>query len=313
MGYESDRIRMKKLSEARRNGDISEELAHVLQTNVILAEQYEAAAAALLAIQAEDVGWSPLNSFTQAHDGFAIRHLHEIYDKAKLQTQGNPLLKQGFTLRSSWVWGRGLDFISEKETHKKPRYEKLIDKNFRTLFSQEAFILNERSLFNAGNLFMAYRRSTNTAFPIPFKEITSFASNPDNASDVRYYQRSYRKIDPKTGRQESDSTVEWYPVWETVDSGDGLYAIINDKPVISDVVVIDVRVNRDPDAIWGVPDVLPAMPYAWAHSEYLRDGSKLLKALSTIAWKVVSKSKANAQNAGAKMADPRSGSVAPRT
>lgn len=290
------------MRESRENDGLSDDMRHLLQTNEILKENYEAAAAALLAIRAEDEGWAPLRSLEQP-GGFALTHMHQIYEKAKLQTAGNPLLKQGFTLRASWVWGRGIELVGED--HKKPRFKKLMDKNYRVLFSQDAFTTMERALFNAGNLFMAYRRSTNTAFPIPFGEITQFASNPDRIADVWYYQRSYNKVNPVTGRPDTQETVEWYPVWETVNGDIPLRTTISDQPVVPDVVIVDVRVNRDEDTVWGVPDVLPAMPYAWAHSEYLRDGSKLLKALSTIAWKVVSKSKGNAATAGAKMADVR--------
>jgi hypothetical protein len=109
---------------------------------------------------------------------------------------------------------------------------------------------------------------------------------------VWYYQRTHhRRSTRPTNQPESERIVEWYPVAETQVQGSDCSKQITNQPVNPHIVVIDVRVNRDEDEVWGVPDVLPAMPFAWAHSEYLRDGSKLLKALSTIAWKVVSKSR----------------------
>lgn len=278
-----------------------EKLESQIGDNEILRESYEAAAAAVLSIQADDVGWAPLNAMRE-HDGFAIHHLHEIYKKAKIQTKGSPLLKQGFTLRSSYVWGRGLEIVGEIP----PRFQKKIDRNYNVLFSQQAFMGNERALFNAGQHFLFYDKRTDTAYPVSFMEITNFASNPVWAADVWYYQRTYLPLNPQTNMPEVQPIIEWYPVAETQEtSGKPLLKEIMNQPVNPHVVVIDVRVNRDEDEVWGTPDCLPAMPYAWAHAEYIRDSSLLLKALSTIAWKVVSKSKGNSAAAAVKVAGNR--------
>jgi hypothetical protein len=233
-----------------------------------------------------------------------MHHLHEIHEKSKLQTKTNPLLKRGLSLRTSYVWGRGIKWDGDL----KPRHQALIEKNESVLFSQSGFAALERSLYTAGNVFMAVRRKDNKVFQIPFREITNFASDKDLNTEVKYFQRTWHPVDEATGAPATQPVVEWYPVWETVRDADRENPVanqINGKKVNAGIVVIDVRVNRDADEIWGVPDVLPAMPYAWAHAEYLKDGSKLLKALSTIAWKVVSKSKGNATNAGAKVAEIR--------
>lgn len=271
-------------------------MASILAENEILRESYEAAAAAILSLQVDDVGWAPLNAMKE-HDGFAIHHLHEIYRQAKLQTKGNPLLKRGFTLRCSYVWGRGIDIVGNVP----PRFQAKIDKNYDVLFSQSAFITNERALFNAGHFFLAYDKGKDLAYPISFAEITNFASNPDRPTDVWYYQWTHHPVDPATNLPVKEAVVEWLPVAETQSKGPLLPQITN-QSVNRNIVIIDVRVNRDEDEVWGVPDVLPAMAFAWAHAEYLRDGSKLLKALSTIAWKVVSKSKGNSTAAAVKMA-----------
>jgi hypothetical protein len=281
--------------------DLVTEVERLTAGSEFLRESYEAAAAAILAIQSEDEGWSVINQMRE-HDGFAIHHLKEIYRKAKLQTKGNPLLKRGFTLRCSYVWGRGIEIVGNVP----PRFQAKIDKNWDVLFTQSAFIANERSLYTSGHFLLAYDKRKDIAYPLSFNEITNFASNPDRHSDVWYYQRTYTRIDPATNQPASQPTIEWYPVAETQAKG-GLQKEITSQPVNPHIVIIDMRVNRDEDEVWGVPDVLPAMPFAWAHSEYLRDGSKLLKALSTIAWKVVSKSKGNATAAAVKMAGAKGG------
>src|SRR5690606_6967356 len=84
-----------------------------------------------------------------------------------------------------------------------------------------------------------------------------------------------------------------------------LRASIGGDPVVKNTVIIDAKFNQSVGQVWGVPDCLSAMPYAWAHAEYIRDASKLLKALSMIAWKVVARTKKNSVNAGARMSAPK--------
>lgn len=279
------------------------EIDKALADDERLNESYQQMAAALMAMKADEEGWIPLTRLND-DDGFGLEAIQDISEAAELQTTGNPLLKRGLTLRTANVWGRGMTV--EGTISQRVKDIMGTPANQSTLFSAEAFERNERAVFTSGNLIMAYRRSTRTFFPIPLGEITNSASNPDLTQDVWYYQRTYSKISLSTGEPDTDPTVEWYPVLEKFEQGVGkLRTTIASKRVDADVIVIDQKVNTRIGGVWGVPDCLPAMPYAWAHAEYLRDGSKLLKALATIAWKVTNKSKAGAQSAGVKMANVR--------
>lgn len=293
------------------------EIEHLIEDNPILAENYAAAAATLLSLRMEDAGWAPINRM-ERNDGFELESIKDIAKHAEFQATGNPLLKRGFTLRRDNVFGRGVTFQEADKAKISERIQGILDKpgNQNVLFVESAFEKNERAAFIAGNLFMAYRKSTETFFPILLSEISNYASNPDLSTDVWYYQRSYTKINEASNQPETKPTVEWYPVlerWEERAKRPLLTTIAN-SPVVDDIVIIDFKVNLSSEHIWGVPDCLPAMPYAWAHSEYIRDASKLLKSLATIAWKIVSRSKANAVNASAKMALPKqAGSTATTT
>jgi len=271
----------------------------------VLQQSFEEAAAGLLSLRYEDEGWSAVGR-TQETDGFSLKSIKDIAEYAELQTTGNPLLKRGLTLRTSNVFARGLKI----EGTIAPRYDAIIIKpiNQRSCFNQEAFSRNERELYNKGNLIMAYRKSTKTFFPIPFKEITNSASNPDLTDDVYYYQRTWTEVDLVTGKPNNEPTVKWYPVLERAEMpGYRDVDVISDVQVDLDVVVVDIKVNTSIGNLWGVPDVLPALGYAWAHAEYIRDASKLLKALSAIAWKVMGRSKAQTQNASTRIANSRGG------
>lgn len=285
------------------------ELNELLEGNELLAENYAAAAAAILSMKAEDVGWLPINRIDR-EDGFTLEALKEIAEYAELQATGNPLLKRGFTLRRDNVFGKGIQFETAKDEPKiSERIKGVLERpaNQNALFSRDAFSRNERAAYTAGNLFMAYRDSTDTFFPIPLEEISNFASNPDVAGEVWYYERTYTEIDQRTMQPKTAPTVEWYPVLERWEERGKkpLRKTIAGHKVVPDVRVVDFKVNTVIGRVWGVPDVLPAMPYAWAHAEYIRDASKLLKALSTIAWKIVSRSKGNAINASAQVAAPK--------
>jgi len=282
----------------------SNSLEEFITQSDIMMESYADAAASLLSLRAEDVGWIPLNRLDK-EDGFELEALQEIAQHAELQATGNPLLKRGFTLRRDNVFGRGVSF----EGKIPPRFKEILEDpdNYEVLFSEGAFERNERSAFICGNLLMCYDTEDNTFFPIAFDEVSNFASDPNQKSKVHYYERSYVKIDPVTNRPQSEPTVEWYPVlerWEKRGTKPLLTTIAN-HPVIGTKLIIDFKVNTVNGHVWGVPDCLPAMPYAWAHAEYIRDASKVLKALATIIWKVVAKSKANTLNAAAKIAKPK--------
>lgn len=287
-------------------------IEEVLRENEVLSENYAAAAAAILQMRVDEEGWLPITRVNEK-DGFSLTSVQDIAEFAELQTTGNPLLRRGLGLRTEYVFGKGVKFDGKVP----PRVAVIRDKamNQSLLFTQQGFDENSRALFTAGNLFMAYRISTKSFFPIPFAQISNSASNPDLDQDVWYYQRTYNPTDIATGKPSAEPKKVWYPVLEKWEEGKAkLRKSIASEDVDSDVVIIDLKVNKAIGQVWGVPDCLPAIPYAWAHAEYLRDGSKLLKALATIAWKVVSKTKNNATVAGVKMSDPkRAGSTASMT
>lgn len=317
---------MAKLAGSYRRNDRITELESLIESNPILAENYHAASAALLSLRSEDAGWAPLNAIN-GDDGFTLENLHDLSQHAELQVTGQPLLAAGLRLLRNNVFSKGVKF--EKASGKgdiAARVTGIMEHpvNYECLHSSDAHARLTRALYTTGNLFIAYNRTTQRFFPIPFDQITNNASDPDIAQDVWYYQRSYTKIDIQTGMPEMTPTVVWYPVLEHFeDAADGrsnveLLTTIGDSKgnnrVDPNIIIIDLKVNTSLGKVWGVPDVLPALPYAWAHSEYIRDASKLLKALSTIAWKVVAKSKGNAQNAAVKSAAPKQmGSTATMT
>lgn len=255
-------------------------------------EGWAEAGTAILRMRQEDKGWYLLNRINHNDDGFSLEITKEIAKEASIQAAGNPLLRRGFTLRHGNVFGKSVHI----EGDVKPRVRRKMDTNaaYRTLFSAEAYETNERTLFETGNLFIALNRVTGAIFRVPLTEITDYARNPEDRSDVWYFQRTYDKlVDGPT--QQTREVTEWYPVLEHWEDSPRVLTTIGGAPVNQDIVLVDLRVNRPTDSIWGIADVFSAMSYAWGYSEYLRDAGEMLKAFNTIAWKIVGKGRKTAQ------------------
>ena len=285
------------------------ELRYQLQE---LQESWDEAAGAILRLRTEDEGWSILGQ-VKKDDGFSLQVLKEVAKKSEIQSTGNPLLKRAFELRYNPIFSRGFQLQVEDGAAIKPRYQKKLDNTTVNdlLFTEEGQEALERTCFNAGNLFVIYNRVTGDMQRVPFEQITNRAVDPDVTSRTAYYQWSHTR----TGFDgKSENIIEWVPVVEWKKENKDTIDEIAKAPVNHDLVIVDMRVNAPSTGHWGIPDVFPALPYAWAYSEYIRDASSLLKALNMIAWKVVGKSKAQAQTAGVALAGQRkSGGVAAMT
>lgn len=264
-----------------------------------LQESWDEAAGSLLRMRTEDAGWDILGQVKE-RDGFSLKVLKEIAKKAEIQGVGNPLLKSAFELRFNPIFSRGFEIQGDI----KPRYKRKLENQSvkETLFTEGGYDALERTCFNAGNLFLLYNKTNGDIQRIPFEQITNRAVDPDMESRTAYYMWSHARYD-FDGK--SKVVNEWVPVVEWSLAGKDDVDVIKKHPVNHDYIIIDLRVNVPTTGHWGIPDVFPALPYAWAYSEYIRDASSLLKAHNTIAWRVVGKSKPQAQAAGVSLAGQR--------
>ena len=284
------------------SNDFSVELQAQIAENELLRESYSAMAASLL--QFEDQGWNALGS-VDLSDGFKLTEIQKAADHIREVSEANPLLKRGVGLRTSYIFGRGVSFAPQP-----PRIQAKIDdpQNQDVLFSPEAQVTNERSNFTDGQFFVLGNVSTKLFQRIPFNEITGIVTDPDDSEQIRYYRRSWTRYE-----QELNSTTpkavnmhRWYPT-DTYTPAGGRYATtIQSQPVDAGYRMFACRVNRRAGQQWGVPDAFPALPWAHAYNDYLKDGARMLKALSMFAWQLKSKTKAGAVNAAASIATTNS-------
>ena len=277
--------------------NISEELNAMIAENEILRESYSSMATAVLAF--DDKGWNTVGGAT---DGFTLEELQDAAARIRETSEGNPLLKRGCGLRTSYVFGRGVSFSDQP-----PRVQKFINspRNQEVLFSPEAQVINERSHFTDGQFFLLANVATKEFQRIPFNEITAVVTAPDDSEMVRYYRRTWtrREQELSSGAAKETQLNIWYPA-DTYTPQGSYVASIQGQRVDRSFVMFASRVNLRAGKVWGVPDALPAVPWAYAYNEYLKDGSRMLKALSMFAWKLKTKTSAGANNAAASIATP---------
>lgn len=287
--------------------DFNEELQAQIAENEFLRESYSSMAQAILAF--DDSGWNTANA-SGSGDGFALQELQDAAKRIREQTEGNPLLKRGCGLRTSYIFGRGVSFADQP-----PRIQKYIQdpRNQEVLFSPEAQTVNERANFTDGQFFLLANVATKQFQRIPFAEITAVVTDPDDAERVRYLRRTWTNKVQELSSGAAKETIKqvWYPVDTYVPDNGRFVASIQGNPVDVGFRMFNFHVNRRSGQVWGVPDAFPALPWAHAYNEYLKDGSRMLKALSMFAWQLKSKTKGGVTNAAAAIATPKTaGSVA---
>lgn len=279
--------------------DFIKQFEAMTSENELLRESYANMAQAIIAF--DDDGWNPLGTHF-GRDGFTLSELRVSASKIREVTEGNPLLKRGSAMRTSYIFGRGVSYGDQP-----PRIRRLIEnaQNQDVLFSSEAQLINERSHFTDGQFFILGDVKTKELQRIPFDEITGAVTDPDDSERIRYIRRTWNRTDVNfpTGLESSAAKDVWYPV-DTYKPNGRFAATIQNQPVDTSKVMFYSRVNRRSGRIWGVPDALPALPWAHAYNEYLKDGSRLLKSLAMFAWQLRSKTKAGANAAAASIATP---------
>lgn len=286
---------------------ITEQFSAIAQENEVLKESYASMAQAML--EFEDRGWKLAGSY-ENEVGFTLDQLHKAAATIRENSEGNPLLKRGCGLRTSYIFGRGVEFGELS-----PRFQRAVDlpQNQDVLFSPEAQVINERSHFTDGQFFVLGNVSTKSFMRVPFSQITGVVTNPDDSEDVWYYRRTWTRTAQELGGVKSKATEMnvWYPADTYEPASSRFVARIQDQPVDTKFRLFASRVNRRAGNVWGLPDAFPALPWAHAYNEYLKDGSRMLKALSMFAWQLKSKTKSGANVAAAAIATPpSSGSTA---
>lgn len=240
----------------------------------------------------DDIGWKPLGQ-DMGGDELDKGTLEETSDLLRAMVTINPLVKRGVAVRTSYIWGKGIQFEGVEETH--DVFTNPLNKRF--LFSSEALAENERALATDGNFFVLAkgqirgRRSATSMAPrairIPFKQITAHVCNPENPEEVWFYRREWTET-TNTGEANGDvkRKVAWYPsdLYEEP-RGKRRPQTIQKVKIDWSGVLIDHCVNKQVGWRWGIPDAMSVIFWAKSHKEFLEDQARLVKAYSRFAFK----------------------------
>jgi hypothetical protein len=279
-------------------------------SNVDLSESF-----ADLTLAAEDLGWRRL--VAESVWEFSRAGITHIVAISRVMTVKNPLIKRGLNIRSSYVWGQGVQIAARAtgrghagEQDVNAVIQQFLDDpaNRRSFTGHQARLELEQTLGTDGNVYVALYTKPTTgrvqARTILFDQITEVISNPEDASEPWYYRRQWNEevLDVSSGyvtsrpRHALHPAVGYRPKTRPPRMGD--------VPVMWDAPVAHVKVNGLRGSHFGIPDAYAACDWARAYKEFLEDWSRLCRALSRIAWKATTPGRASSRVAAAIAAPP---------
>ena len=268
----------------------------------------------------EDEGWINLfGAADTAVKGFTLDDVKKTTKYLEKQTKiYGDLLGRGLRLKNNHVFGRGFTFEATGGRGKiQPRFEAIMDDphNKEILFSPTALKEINRIIFTAGNVFLMFNRKTKQWSRLAVDvNIENYISFDDDPSRVKYYLRSWVKLNNLVRDGKPETQLEWVPT-SSYDATKPKYPPSIEYAgkavrVNTDAVIVDKRYNRDNGEAWGVPDAFAAAAPAHIYATAMKDGAMLQHALSAIAFVVKSKTETAAKTAGAKLQKDRVGQAA---
>lgn len=288
---------------------LQERLNEAESHNEILQESLVDAKLAL-----EDRGWERIGSLTGL-DEFDKTYLNTAARRCRAAAVINPLIGRAINLRIAYVWGSGVEITARASQDAGGQDINAVIQGFlddplnRAAFtSGQAREENERALATDGNVFLVLVTSPLTGRvqvrSVPFTQVDDIVRNPDDADDVWFIRRTAttnRIINTPTGIGTSPETqIVYHPTVtyrprqrpKTLDG----HEIRWDQPIVH------VAVNRLDGWRYGIGDVYPAIAWGRGYAEFLQDWAKLVKALSSIAFKATAKNSRGAAQVRGRLA-----------
>jgi hypothetical protein len=267
---------------------------------------------AQLQLAAEDIGWQRALAIGERE--FTREGLRQISAICRLFAIKSPLIKRGLSLRTSYVFGQGLEISARANGRKRSEQDvnaviqKFLDDsgNRRAMFSTEAQHRLERALGTDGNVFLSlWTRPASGRVQVrvlPWDEIVDVVRNPDDSSEPWFYHRRWTEV--QIGADATEMPKQ---------QREALYPALSYRPksrpktvagieVRWDAPVRHVKVNDLDGWRFGLPDAYAAMDWARAYKEFLEDWAKLVKALSRYAWRTTASGSKQAAQIRTKLA-----------
>lgn len=262
----------------------------------------------------EDRGWDLM--IGQAEQDMTPDGRRRISDLCEVMTIANPLIKRGFRLRHSYVWGAGHTISVEtskadKDGAVNAAVQRVLDdpRNAASLRSEDAVEQLERWLYTHGAIVLLLHTEDDGAVVVRQEDpdhIVDHITDPEDAKTVWYWKRQYQTRNlRKDGTAGAVKTVTvWHPDVDYSPAGDDRLETIGRHGVRWDQPLLIRSVNTPARAgwTWGIPDAYAAVPWARMSKEFLEAWFVLMKALSRYAWRTQSKSRTAARTIAAREA-----------
>ena len=251
-----------------------------------------------VSLMLDNKGWSTLNDIE--FSGMNLFDLKKASEQIREMAVGNPLIKRGYKLRSSYVWSRGFNL---PKLSSRVRNKLSSPVNERALFSHMAYEEMELAAYTDGNVFVLGRVSDQQFMRVPLNEITGVMTDPDNNEVIWAIRRTWNRM---FSNGTSENISRWYytdsypadaPKSRNLKSSTG-----SNDSVDLNYVMFHQAFNSQIGWTFGVPDALSVLAWARLYREYLENGSIMTKALAQFAYKVSARSRSGVTNAAAKIA-----------
>ena len=255
--------------------------------------------------QLDSIGWKEIGSAYTQSGGPSIDDIRNLTERLREMAATNPLHVRGAQLRFSYIFGEGLEFSNVK-----PAARAIMNNpyNKETMFSVTAYENNSLATFTDGNLIVIYDKEDKLFTAVPLEEISGVVLDPNDDSKIRYLKRSRTR--------EGQPSDEWIPLarWaNTVAKLPTSMSRADDTPISKTRVAYIKRSRAQTGWTWGVPESLAAMVWSLAYSNYLQDNSKLVRALSMIAWSLTKTTTEGVNAAAAQIVGSNIGGTAVNT
>lgn len=237
----------------------------------------------------EDRDWISIGAYAQDQE-FSRQGLQSIGRVARLMYLANPLINRGVTVKSDYVWGRGVNISAKDDTINTLVQQFLDDPRNQVEFtSQPSRIQKEVELQTDGNIYFAFivhpvtgRVRTRT---IPVDEIADTITNPGDKKEVWFYRREWVEVTVNidNGQAETKSRSAFYPDWDYRPAT--MPKNIGDVEVIP-IPIYHVKIGGFGDWKFGVPEIYSSLYWAKSYTKFLSNWASLMAVYARFALKI---------------------------
>lgn len=275
-------IMAKRRTIAQVETEYSQRQQHLLQENGALSERLAALEMAL-----ETADWRRLTM--DAEQEFSREGLRTITELARIMALKNPLIKRGVEVQRLYVWGQGWSVQAADEEINTVLTAFLDDPKNQPELSHQARGQKETELQTDGNLFFCFFPNLSTGRvrvrSIPFDEIESIITDPEDRKTPWYYRRQWtQETTTATGALETRQMTAYYPDWRYTPTNKpaaiGSVAVYWDKPIYH------VKVGGYSNWAFGCSEIYASIDWARAYKEFLEDWASIVRAYRRFAFQL---------------------------